>query len=302
MAIEPSAAPRSRRALLAGALGGVAAAAATMLGRPAPALAAAGDPLVIGSEANNAGSANTQLLTNSDVVAFKLLQNGPGTALMGYATPASGATRGVYGRSDSPNGYGVQARNAGAAGTGAAIQAIGVNNHGIDASADNDTKSAVRGIHSASGAAIYGFAASGAGVYGQSTSENGVFGLSSSGRGVYGYSNFGTGVHGRSSSGSGMRGESDSSGYGVVGGSFSGIGVFGSSTNGVGVWAASSTDYAGYFEGTVGITEHIDVHSTPAPGNPGGQTARLFVRYNAGKIELCVIFPTGGLLVIKAEA
>jgi hypothetical protein len=92
---------------------------------------AAGSALIIGSSANNAGTSNTILTTSSSVVAFELLQNGQGTALMGYVTPGSGGTRGVYGRSDSPNGDGVQARNAGAAGTGAALHAYGQANIGI---------------------------------------------------------------------------------------------------------------------------------------------------------------------------
>lgn len=92
---------------------------------------AAGASLIIGSQANNAGTASTQLLTNSDVVAFKLLQLGPSTALMGYATSVAGTTRGVYGRVDSPNGDGVQARNAAVTpGTGAALHAFGGQNPG----------------------------------------------------------------------------------------------------------------------------------------------------------------------------
>jgi trimeric autotransporter adhesin len=189
MAIESPAAPRSRRALLAGALGGLAAAAAAALGRPGSVRAAAGSTMIIGSEANNAGSANTQLLTNSDVVAFKLLQNGPGTALMGYATPATGATRGVYGRVDSPNGFGVQARNAGAAGTGAAVQAIGVNNHGVDATTDDGDSYAVRGVtNSGSGTAIYGYSPSGNAIVGQASGGVGVRGMSATGTGVFGHS------------------------------------------------------------------------------------------------------------------
>lgn len=103
------------------------------------AVGAAGSALIIGSQTNNAGTSDTQLITNSNVIAFKLLQNGPGTALMGYATPTSGATRGVYGRSDSPAGFGVQARNSGAAGSGAAIQAFGGVNNAILAESDNST-------------------------------------------------------------------------------------------------------------------------------------------------------------------
>jgi hypothetical protein len=190
----------SRRALLAGALGGIGALAAMVIGGPSRTQAAAGSYMVIGSEINNAGSSNTQLLTNSSVVAFKLLQNGPGTALMGYATPTSGGTRGVYGRTDSPNGFGVQARNAGTAGSGAAVQAIGVNNTGLDASTDNDARSAVQGTHTGGGLGVYGVSSTGYGVYGFSPNI-GVFGGSFNGVGVYGSSSGGPGVSGISSTG-----------------------------------------------------------------------------------------------------
>ena len=198
---EPTAlAPRSRRAILAAALGGLAATAATALGRPAPASAAAGSPLIIGSESNNAGTANTQLIANSDVVTFKLYQTGPGTALMGYTTTATGTTRGVYGRVDSPNGFGVQGRNAGAAGSGAAIQAIGVNNTGLDATTDTGDY-AIRGFNNGSGGdGVAGYAMGGHGVFGSSGTYVGVYGAAPDGyAGVYGNSSSGIGVYGFSS-------------------------------------------------------------------------------------------------------
>ena len=139
-------APRTRRALLAGLAGGAGALIAGAVGRlnPARAVAAAGTPLYIGRTDNNAGTADTQLLTNSSITAFTLYQQGPGTALMGYVTRTSGNGRGVYGRTDSPNGDGVQARNnASSAGSGAAIRAFGVNNDGIVASTANASKAGV---------------------------------------------------------------------------------------------------------------------------------------------------------------
>jgi hypothetical protein len=282
-------APRSRRALLAGALGGVAAAVATALGRPAHANAAAGSTMIIGSETNDAGSANTQLLTNSSVVAFKLLQNGPGTALMGYATPATGATRGVYGRSDSPNGFGVQARNQGAAGTGAAVQAIGGSNVGLDATSNVTAVRAISStgyaVHAESGAghAVYGFASNasngydgghfitwanaGYGVFGRSNGDGttrGVYGdtASATGIGVDGFNPQNIGVRGYGATG--VYGTSPSAQFGTgvsgVGGGTSGHGVVGSITSdsgtASGVYGASagSNSYAGYFEGHVGVT------------------------------------------------
>ena len=241
-------APRSRRAMLAGALGGLAGLVVGRLGSPDPASAAAGSPLIIGSEANNAGTSNTQLIANSNVVTFKLYQQGPGTALMGYATPSSGGTRGVYGRVDSPNGDGVQARNAGAAGTGAAVRAFGGNNDGVVATTDAN-KVAVSGTAAGSSDArgVYGrtSASSGVvyGVYGQSDSTSGraVAGwagaATGSTYGVYGltYSTAGTGVYGSASASSGetvgVAGKSSSSnGFGVYGEGY--VGVVGVATGG----------------------------------------------------------------------
>jgi hypothetical protein len=212
--------PRSRRAILSAALGGLAAATAATLGRPAPAEATAGSALIIGSSTNNAGTSNTILTTSSSVVAFELIQNGPGTALMGYVTPGSGTTRGVYGRTDSPNGYGVQARNAGAVGTGAAVQAIGGNNIGLDASTTNADVWAVRAVNNGvAGIGVFGNSSSGTGVYGSSSSGYGVFGNSSSGDGVYGNSSSSYGVHGSSASGYGVYGYSALSYAGYFNGS-----------------------------------------------------------------------------------
>jgi hypothetical protein len=204
--------PRSRRAMLAGALGGLAGLVAGRLGRPTEVSAAPGSPLIIGSEANNAGTKDTQLLANSNVVTFKLYQQGPGTALMGYTTPTTGQTRGVYGRVDSPNGDGVQGRNAGPAGTGAAVRAYGVNNEGVRATTENPER-----------AAIYGFneGATGVGVWGEGYGESdtvvgvGVIGLGTVGSygsgmvGSYGYSPDGLGVLGWSETGTAVYAEGD---------------------------------------------------------------------------------------------
>jgi hypothetical protein len=338
MAIDSSV-PQSRRALLAGAVGGLAAAAAAALGRPGPASAAAGSTMIIGSETNDAGSANTQLLTNSNVVAFKLLQNGPGTALMGYATPASGATRGVYGRSDSPDGYGVQARNAGAAGIGAAIQAIGVSNTGLEASTDSATKVALKATNSTAGGtvalfentsgsiagpAVRAYTGGGSdadvhpsgdyadaggefagynGVIGASTSDGyGVLGLSPNGYGVRAVSTSSFGVYATSTTNYGVRGSSSSS-TGVYGSSTSSYGVRGASADGIGVYGQSSSSYAVYAAGRAAVSQYLDVSEMLAPANPATNIARLFVRDDgAGKTQLCVIFPTGAVQVIKTEA
>jgi hypothetical protein len=269
-ASNPVRPPLPRRTIIAGALGGVAGLIAGKLGRPDPAAAAAGSPLIIGSQTNDAGAADTQLLTSSNVVAFKLLQQGPGTALMGYTDTATGTTRGVYGRVDSPNGDGIQARNAGAAGNGAGLRAYGGANFGIIATTDSGSAAVFGNNLSPSGqargvtgvgsyAGLYG-SGSTYGVYG--SGNTGVYGQASSGYGVEGYSSTGTGVRGfggetvsgataygvygysASVNGTGVRGEATSgtgATYGVRGqaSSADGIGVYGFSQNGVGVRGAS---------------------------------------------------------------
>ena len=237
---QPVDAPKRlpRRSVIAGAVGGVAGLLAGRLGRPDPATAAAGSPLIIGSQTNDAGAADTQLLTSSNVVAFKLLQQGPGTALMGYTDTATGTTRGVYGRVDSPNGDGIQARNAGAAGNGAGLRAYGGANFGIIATTDSGS-AAVFGQNNGAGQArgVTGVGAY-AGLYG-SGSTYGVYGSGSTG--VYGSGGSGIGVHGYSTTGIGVQGfggetQSGATAYGVYGysASVNGTGVFGQATSGSG--------------------------------------------------------------------
>jgi hypothetical protein len=260
--------PRSRRAVLAGAMGGIGALAATVIGGASRAQAAAGSNLIIGSQANNAGTSNTILTTSSSVVAFQLIQNGPGTALMGYVTPGTGGTRGVYGRSDSPDGDGVQARNAGAAGIGAGVRAFGGNNHGILATTTNVDRYAVHGSNSAT---------NGDGVAGQAgTGGTGVIGFSTGGNGVFGTSDT-IGVHGDTTGGTAVRGEATT-----------GIGVWGSSTDDFGVYGTSTNSYAGAFSGPISTTKYLDMPEISEPADPPANTARLFVRDNASVTELCV--------------
>lgn len=262
--------PRTRRAVLAAAAGGAAAIAAAMA-RPAHAEAVAGSALIIGSPSNNAGTGNTILSTNSSVVAFELIQNGPGTALMGYVTPAIGGTRGVYGRTDSPDGDGVQARNAGGAGAGAAVRAFGGNNHGVAATTTNVDRYAVHGSNSA---------INGDGVAGQAgAGGTGVIGFSTGGNGVYG----------------------DSDTFGVHGNTTTGTAVRGDATTGIAVQGVSSSGYAGAFTGPITTSKHLDMVEAAIPINPAANVARIFVRDNATKTELCVKFSDGTIVTLAAQ-
>jgi hypothetical protein len=282
MAIEPTA-PRSRRALLGGVLGGLTGLLASRLAGPPNAEAAAGSPLIIGSETNNSGTSNTQLIANSDVVTFKLYQTGPGTALMGYTTTATGLTRGVYGRVDSANGDGVQGRNAGPLGSGSAMRAYGGNNYGLYATTDTEFSYAILGENLSS-------AGGGIGIKGTTFDTAGAFGDSS---GVLGLS---AGGHA-----SGVVGFANGDGAGIYGFSNTGPGIYGDS--GTSNWAAQ-------LKGRVVIEApdpyvqlaEFDPGATTAPTSAPSQAVRLFAKDNgSGKVQLCAIFPSGSAVVIATE-
>jgi hypothetical protein len=106
--------PRSRRALMAGALGGLAAWAAAAAVRVNPAEAAAGDPIRMG-RFNKAGGTATTLQTSDPEPALRVVQLGSGHAVKAEAEGG----RAVEGRSGldgvgvfgySPNNNAVQAR------------------------------------------------------------------------------------------------------------------------------------------------------------------------------------------------
>jgi hypothetical protein len=152
---------RSRRSLLAAAVGGIAGAIGATLGRPAESRAAVGDALVLGTT-NYGGTAATRLNSTSSGGAFWLTQNGSGSGVRGDSPNGHG---GVFTTSHVDR-YGLFAQqNAGSPGSGAAIQGTGNENIGV------------RGESSAS-----------IGVWGGSTSGYGVYGISTDNAGVYAYS------------------------------------------------------------------------------------------------------------------
>jgi hypothetical protein len=178
--VEPTE-PRSRRAILAGALAGLAGLIAGRAAAPYAATAAAGDPLIIGNTTNNAGTANTTLTTASAGTALLITQNGAGTALRGSAVGAGSIAgfftayngTGISGVTGNGGTYGVFAQNNGPEGAAGALRANGGQNHGIVASTANGGKYAITAT-GADGAAIYGTAA-----------QNGIEGVGY--RAVYGH-------------------------------------------------------------------------------------------------------------------
>lgn len=182
---SPSDRPRTRRTLLAGLLGGVAATVAGAIGRATPASAGAGDPVRMG-RINKAGGTSTTLQTSSGSPAFKVLQNGSGHAVRAESSKGTGVLAVTRGAGD----YGLVARTSATSGGGAAIKAEGNSRRGIEASsaasaaitAFGNTTLGARTIEaytpSSTGTAIYGRATAGTesavGVFGQSDTPNGI--------------------------------------------------------------------------------------------------------------------------------
>lgn len=148
---------RSRRALMAGALGGLAAWAASTAARVSPVEAAAGDPIRMG-RLNQARGTSTTLQTKASEPTFRAVQLSAGTAVRAEATSGR-AIMGV----------------AGSNGTG--VWAFSPNHYGVHARSDHLV--AVRGESFQDGTGVVGVAIQGTGVIGNSSNGVGVYGISS---------------------------------------------------------------------------------------------------------------------------
>jgi len=182
ISISQSPAAASRRALLAGAVGGIAALAATAIGGVAPrrAGAAVGDNLKAGSVVT-AGGTTSGVSNNSDTNGtWVVTQNGKGTAVRGIADAGTAGRFSTAAR----HKYALIASNTAAQdGVGAAIRAEGGPNTAISAFSVGEYA-----VRAASTGGVGLFAQSGgasAGVWGLSFSGSGVFGQSGSGYAVY---------------------------------------------------------------------------------------------------------------------
>jgi hypothetical protein len=97
--------PRSRRAILAGALGGIGALAASAIGRTTSVLAATNDPVLVDNAHTGAG---TTQITSTGSQAFRVIKsNAPGRAIHGEATSTDPGGWGVVGETQSTAGTGV---------------------------------------------------------------------------------------------------------------------------------------------------------------------------------------------------
>ena len=204
---------RSRRALLLGAAGGLAALAAQAVGRPIGATAGQ-DPVLLNVE--NSGFLNpTKIRTTQASGAFEGIsqygpalrghsQDGDGVAGYGYGLTGRGVVghgslkEGVYGDSEASSGV------------------YGKSTSGFGVRAKSKTNTGVHGA-SESGYGIQGDSPSNYGVYGTSGSSYAVVGLSGSSIGVAGFGDSGEGVYGMSASANGVHGFTSGTAAGVLG-------------------------------------------------------------------------------------
>jgi hypothetical protein len=235
--------PRSRRAVLAGTIGGLAAAVASSLIRPSSAAAVNGDPLLLG-QTNNTATLETAL-TNS----------GGGNALTATAT---GAGRGVAGISQ--NGVAVRAASFG---SGYGVQASSATGTGLLTTSTSGI--ALRASSGAQAADISSSSASAPSLVSKSTGGTvGVVGLGANfvpaaypdGVGVLGDNPdvAGVGVWGRSTSGTALLGDSDT-GYGLEG--YGSVGVYAS---------GGSVGVLGDVDGATGVQGWTGVATAPDSG------------------------------------
>jgi hypothetical protein len=275
---------RSRRQLLAGGTGALAAITAEALAKPAPANAV-GNPVVLG-QGNREASTTTILNARGGQLALKCQGTGAGGGVQGVSKAGravEGTTdrgTGVIGSAsqDTGNGVGV----VGVVATDTFPDLSGIGNMGVygaggDAGVMGDNPLGVGfGVYGRStdindwhGPAVFGqFIGRGTGVSGVTDTGTGVFGQADSGKGVHGVSRSGTGVFGQADSGKGVYGQHGTTSppdtivnqHGVHGVSDSALG-FGVRGEHLGIGTGVSG--SGQLGGT-------GVSGTAAGGGPGG--------------------------------
>jgi hypothetical protein len=268
MAID-TATPRTRRALLFGALGGALASVGVLA---KPKLASAADPNDVVLDANNTAVGTTQIAGTADAPVLRVASEdnvgvigASGAAVVDIPPPietstglygASVAGHGVYGASDT--GIGVYAANNSS--TKAAIVAEGEPGTAIHGHAnagpvpDSPALTGLYGSATGSGVAIAADSASGLALRATSSATHGikgrgqldgVIGESPGARtGVVGYSGGGSAPAGPAKTGVYGEATQDTASRGVSGFSTTGQGVRGQATTGQGVQGIATTGQA----------------------------------------------------------
>jgi len=203
MASNGATEPRSRRSLLAAGLGGLAAAAAGTLARPAAVLGANGDAVRVG--AAHVGTTPTSFTTLGQDALRGEASGATGIGVLGLVPSSTSTAHGVQGL-NLGHGNGVVGDSSVASGSGIGVMGRASSPTGI-AAAGHSLKNST-------------------GVLGASVAIN-RFPTPVANTGVYGYADEATtakGVYGRTTSGAGVRGEA-TTGTGVVATATTGIGL-----------------------------------------------------------------------------
>jgi len=280
--------PRSRRAVLAGAIGGVAAAAASSLIRPSTVSATDHSPLVVG-EPNTATLQTT--LTNSTVGATTLsavtAATGSGTAILGTSSAGRGITgstqTGIAARvAAGADGVGVWATSA----TGIALRA----SSGGQAASISSTSASLPSLVSQSVGGTVGVVGLGGGFLPAAYPDKvGVLGDQPAPEGV--------GVWGRSTEGTGLLGDADT-GYGLE--AYGAVGVYGS---GGAVGIIGDVDHATGLQGWSGIEtapdpgDNIGVWAGAENGRTALQTQGVVRMNRSGRTSVAVGTSTRKIVV-----
>ncbi len=246
---------RSRRAVLAGALGGAAAWALASVDRPALVSAASdGDAFILGSSANQTNQTTFIQSTVKDLTVFKGFggnSDGGGVVIEGEASAVHGV--GVHGVSSQYRGV------VGTSTSGRGVHGESTSGWGVYGRSDE-----AHGMHGVGAVGVYGesssaFGTAGRGVYGIATSGVGIGGVSrgAGGAGAYGHSQAdGTGMIGysgpagsnlpapRAKTGVYAVATQDADSRGVVGQTTAGQGIRGEASSGVGLYGTASSGYA----------------------------------------------------------
>jgi hypothetical protein len=256
-----TAAPRTRRAVIAGAVGGLLATVAGLAKAPSAHAGVDGD-LVL--EATNTTDAQTELVADTPAAGLRVL--GTGIGLQGWGdigVDAYGETIGVNAISDGTSAPAVVAWNR-----GNSVGQFGMSTDGNDSPPSMPPKTGVFGLAE------------------QDAGARGVFGKTAAGQGVRGEAGTGVGVLGYSESSAGVVGMGplafvpDPLGVkpGVYGSANLEPGVFGYSTQGYGVRGDGTTS-DGVFGQANANPDGTDAHPAHSPGagvhGHGGQAGVL---------------------------
>jgi len=293
--------PRSRRAVLFGALGGAAASIAAFV-HPAVTRAGTDGDVVLDAVNTAAGtteidgsSSNPVIRVVGGTVAVKALSpsdvgvlGASGVAEVDIPAPVAQSTgvygvspagHAVYGASDTGIGvYAASNASAAAAIVGTNSAGNGIRGHGQLDGVIGESAGGRSGVVGFSGGGsapagpgktgVYGEAtqdSASRGVYGFALAGQGVRGDASTGQGVNGTATTGLGVQGVATTGQGVRGEATAGGYGVHGqalGATGAHGVHGNSDTGQGVHGEATTGIGVQAVATTGVALAVSGRAT----------------------------------------